>query len=237
MTGPTQPADPVGSTQEIMGTVAQSVIDSTQRLGLTWELLPATVTGSGTRSVSIMYDGDSVSITAISLVGPLVAGVRIYAVHIPPSGNFIIGFATMPGFVDGVNVTSGSLVGPVSAETDIPQLALSGLVKAGYTYLIGVQLFDSVTTTTDDWQIQVRRDTAVTGAVICQAGWSGDDLLGTHYWSWAFKATVDETLNLFFSVLRTAGAGTVTIFGSPGGPARTMSFLTLSAPSSLWRSA
>jgi len=214
-----------------------SIVANAQRLGLTWELLPATVQGPGTRSVPIRYDGDTVPVTAISLVGPLVSGVRVYAMRIPPSGNFIIGFVTMPGFVDGVNVTtSGAIVATVSAETDISQLALSGTVKAGYAYLIAVQIVNTVTTTTDDWNMNVRRDTAVTGPVLARAQWSGDDVVGTHYFTWPFVATVDETLSLFFSVVRGAGGGTISVFGAEVGSInRTMSFLALSAPSSLWR--
>lgn len=53
------------------------------------------VIGDTPAQVLAMYDGDSEPITMVSMVGPLLSEARVYAIQVPPSGNFIVGF-TVP---------------------------------------------------------------------------------------------------------------------------------------------
>lgn len=69
---------------------AQQVVADARRLGLTWTLQNATVTSSS--PLQLQMDGDVVSIAAISMVGPVGPGVRVYVIQVPPGGNFIVGF-------------------------------------------------------------------------------------------------------------------------------------------------
>jgi len=68
----------------------QAVTDNSSRLGLTWQLRAGTVTTSS--PLSVIYDGDSVGIMMTSMVGDLDIGQRVYAISVPPSGNFVCGF-------------------------------------------------------------------------------------------------------------------------------------------------
>ncbi|HLN64587.1 MAG TPA: hypothetical protein VK464_23940 [Symbiobacteriaceae bacterium] len=75
-------------------TAAKAVVDDAKRLGLTWTLRPATVIdGTNPAAVLAVYDGDTVNIAMTSLLGYLPVGARVYAMAVPPGGNFITGFA------------------------------------------------------------------------------------------------------------------------------------------------
>ena len=69
---------------------AKALINDAQRLGLTWDLRPATV--GGTDPLQVTVDADSVLVNATSMVGALVTSSRVYVLLIPPSGVFVVGF-------------------------------------------------------------------------------------------------------------------------------------------------
>lgn len=68
--------------------------DQARSLGLTWELRPATVVAASTGITTATYDGDSVPVDMISLVGTLAVGARVMAIFIPPAGNYVVGLPT-----------------------------------------------------------------------------------------------------------------------------------------------
>ena len=76
---------------------AQALVDDAQRLGLTWDLRPATV--GALDSLKVIVDGDTEQVNATSMVGALFVGLRVYVLLIPPSGVFIVGFSE-PAFAD-----------------------------------------------------------------------------------------------------------------------------------------
>ena len=87
------------------------------RLGLTWQLRPATVASSteASSTVSVLLDGDTAPIDAVSLLGGwLQVGARVMVAAVPPAANFIVGYA-MSGHVadrltyDAINVASSPL--------------------------------------------------------------------------------------------------------------------------------
>lgn len=73
-----------------------SLVDEAKRLGLTWQIRPATVTAvtSGAAAVGV-WDGDptSVEVPLIDLAGVIV-GDRVYVMSIAEGGNYIIGSPT-----------------------------------------------------------------------------------------------------------------------------------------------
>jgi hypothetical protein len=81
-------------TPELFSVATQSIVQNANRLGLTWTLQLATVTeGNSPPKVSAAYDGDpDNAITMTSIIGGCEAGARVYAIAVPPSGNFIIGY-------------------------------------------------------------------------------------------------------------------------------------------------
>lgn len=84
--------------------IARAIAERADSLGLVWKLRPATLMPpSPSGQLQIMYDGDSVTINAVSLIGRLPVGARVMCVVTPPAGNHIIGFlgADFPPSVPG----------------------------------------------------------------------------------------------------------------------------------------
>lgn len=79
---------------DLIGVGVQATVDNASRLGLTWNLKVATVRFTNVEvGVQAQYDRDDATITMFSMIGPLVPGDRVYALEIPPGGNFIVGYA------------------------------------------------------------------------------------------------------------------------------------------------
>lgn len=89
---------------ELFSVATQSIVDNADRLGLTWTLQLATVSeGSNPARVNAAYDGDPDNpITMTSMIGGCATQARVYVIKVPPSGNFIVGYAT-PGTGLGAN--------------------------------------------------------------------------------------------------------------------------------------
>ena len=79
-------------------TTVSAIAENAERLGLTWSMKPATVTGYDwdTNTATAVYDGDDVAIGMVSLTGPLLADFRVMAMFVPPSGNFIVSTLGIP---------------------------------------------------------------------------------------------------------------------------------------------
>lgn len=94
----TEPEKPEQEAPALISTGAQALVDGARRLGLTWTLRPATVTLIDSNPTSglatITYDGDSVPVAAVSLIGVVTPLDRVMGLVIPPSGNFIISLST-----------------------------------------------------------------------------------------------------------------------------------------------
>lgn len=87
------------------GVTAAAIKDQAIRLGISWEMHAATVVqpiptsvpnvsplpASKDSFVSILLDGDTVAIQAISVIGSLGAGARVMVIQVPPSGFYVIG--------------------------------------------------------------------------------------------------------------------------------------------------
>ncbi len=78
--------------QELIGTAVQAIVAQAQSLGLTWVLRLATVVASsGTSGLTVVLDGDTITISAVNASGhPMVSGARVYAL-MTSVGNYIIG--------------------------------------------------------------------------------------------------------------------------------------------------
>lgn len=77
---------------DLVSTGVQTLVETAQRLGLTWTLRPATVeSAQSTAVVTALYDGDGRPIDMTSLIGFVQPGSRVMVMHVPPAGNYIIG--------------------------------------------------------------------------------------------------------------------------------------------------
>lgn len=98
----------------------QAMVQNAKRLGITWGLRPATVrVVNANATISAQYDGDEVPIDMISMMGPLTIGERVYAISVPPSGNYIVGAAAQR---HGVHTgETGSFVFTFVTQTSVTQ--------------------------------------------------------------------------------------------------------------------
>lgn len=91
--------EPTGTdAPDLISTGAQALVDNADRLGMTWQLRPATViTSTASGTVTASYDGDDEAIGMVSMIGKPAIGDRVYAISVPPAGNFITGFVAANG--------------------------------------------------------------------------------------------------------------------------------------------
>lgn len=125
----------------LYATAAASVIDSAQRSGLTWRLIPGTiVSSSSTGVVTVLLDGDETQLSPAQslLTPPPSVGDRVLVLVVPPQGNYVIGYYGTPPEVSGIikdRVSSTANSGAIGAETVI----LTGnfmTFKAGRAYRV-----------------------------------------------------------------------------------------------------
>ena len=118
-------SDPIATTSlELPGVIAsavQQVVSDSRGLGLTWTLRIATILT--TSPLTIIYDGDTDTSNAVSMIGPLAPLQRIYSLIVPPSGNFVVGCLNTTLGNMGANTSTGGTVVTTpagGAETAVP---------------------------------------------------------------------------------------------------------------------
>ena len=105
----------------VVTSAVQQVLSDSRGLGLTWSLRIATVIV--TSPLTIIYDGDTSTANAVSMIGPLAQDQRVYCLIVPPSGNFIVGCLNATLGNMGANVATGGTVITTpagGAETAVP---------------------------------------------------------------------------------------------------------------------
>lgn len=84
---------PVDASDLPLKALAAGIADRGDQLGLTWRLIPATVSPAGeSGEMRVTLDGDSVAIAAVSMIGRLAVGARVFVILSPPAGVHIVGF-------------------------------------------------------------------------------------------------------------------------------------------------
>lgn len=96
MTGPGPIADPPSEVAQIAASAIRQLSLDPQALGISWNLRIATVASAN--PLYAQFDGDLAgsALAMTSMVGPCGVGQRVYVLIVPPSGNFIVGFADEP---------------------------------------------------------------------------------------------------------------------------------------------
>lgn len=140
------------------GAGVQELVDNASRLGLTWDLRPATVSTTDPLKVVVDGDLDTSTINAQSMVGFLEPGTRVFLMLIPPSGAFVVGYLD-PEFTQRlqppVNYSAVGASGSTSSATyvNLPNLPFVTVVKrfgSGVTnisLIMTQSLFSSAVTT------------------------------------------------------------------------------------------
>lgn len=110
------------SPAETAEATAAAVAERGKSLGLTWGLRLATVVdGTNPQAVLATYDGDDTPIDMVSMIGTLPASARVYAMQVPPGGNFIIADTGAPaGFLAANTTNNGTVATGTGTEQAVP---------------------------------------------------------------------------------------------------------------------
>lgn len=206
---------------------AAAVAERGKSLGLTWGLRLATVDG-GTNPQAILatYDGDDTPIGMVSMIGTLPAGARVYAMQVPPGGNFIVADTGAPAGYMGANTTNnGTVATGTGTEQAIPSANWDNeptyVFPPGRMFEVTVVggAFSSVATA-QAANIRIREGTAtIVGTVlgtwehIAPAGYNGAAISFTYitYVKNSRASAVSTKLSL--SIQRILGASNYSLYG------------------------
>lgn len=127
-------ADPI---VDAVVTGVDEVAKNADRLGLKWELTPATITGvTSDALIGLQLDCDVVPTNAVSLIGPVTVGMRVMVMLVPPTGRYIVGWVGMGAQVPGGTLglrTATSAEGAANA-TPIKDFGLGDII---FTAILG----------------------------------------------------------------------------------------------------
>lgn len=165
----------------------RALIANAGRLGLKWDLQAATVTGLN--PVTIVYDNDTASVGATSMIGPVLLNGRVYALVIPPSGNFIVGFPGPPiiGAVNAQTLVAGSVAASSGPEAAVP----SASFKLEPKFLFPTGLIFKVTLTFGAFP-----SAATDSATLVRIRKGSATTTGTQYVEWQVPLASSEASNL-----------------------------------------
>ncbi|MGI5151396.1 hypothetical protein ACQEVC_34370 [Plantactinospora sp. CA-294935] len=120
--------------------IAEAVLESLARLGLMWRLRPATVASVETDGTPhAIFDGDTVPIRVVSMVGPVAVNARVMVMTSPPSGNHIVGWAGPPapgGGPDGLALAEANSAA-VTAQTVVLSVPMILRARTAYRVELG----------------------------------------------------------------------------------------------------
>jgi hypothetical protein len=178
--------------------------------------------------VGIIQSVDSATRVTVNVGGGVISDMPFLASYSPAAGDNvtiarfdatwlvlgIVGAATLT-VVNGVVTSSPTAVTTTATtESDLPFLASQEPVRvqAGHIYEMFARTVSTQSVATDLFRWRVRRDVAVTGQELGFQSFSN----GVTNSNWAiqmvtiFEATVDDTFNIFWSLVRIGGTGTIT---------------------------
>jgi hypothetical protein len=206
---------------------AKAVVENAKRLGLQWGMSAATVQqnlDSG-NLIQVIFDGDSVPVLAMSLVGKLLPGFRVMVISVPPSANYIIGtFTQIYGIVGyGSRDTNTS----TTTTSEIGVLTLSSVpIVQGVAYHIYTSdmIMDSTVQNdamtvalryTDDGTSPTTSSTLLTSMEHVLGGSAAQSKAPM---SRTFIATDSFPMNILMTIVRTVGTGNVGLAAITGMP-------------------
>lgn len=223
--------NPSEEAPDLISAGIQSTVERAASLGLTWDLRPATVSeGSSPAAVLAVYDGDTVDISMVSMIGPLPVSTRVYVIKVPPSGNYIVGFASEISDLDANSTTQGTVATAAGTEVAVPsgswdfEPTFSLLNGSIYACDVSGGVFDSAGTL-HQARIRVREGSAtITGTLLgffqvtlpAGIGANVPYFYARSYIKNVTGTTVSTQLSL--TVQRSVGAANVSLFGDSNQP-------------------
>lgn len=150
----------------------------------------------------------------MALPGPFLAGQRLTAGQLNDATQKTL------ASVD-ANVGSpgtGILVSGVGAtETNITQFVLGPFDQVdGGLYRVNTRVIREQTVATNEFRLIMRKNVPLVGAIVADWNMWGtpDPNLAQLFTGWAhYSAIANESVTYFFSVVRSSGAGTLTVYG------------------------
>lgn len=210
----------------------QAMVENASRLGLTWQLRPATVTSvSSPTQVMATYDGDTVPIGMVNLIAPLLVGARVMGMAVPPSGNFIIGSSAN-------NPAAGLIAIGARNTSSTPAAGAQGVIRldnvqlyAGRDYIFRTSSLNVFSTVAGDtgalrFTYELGGTTATTGSTVYGI-WNTSAIVTTGSGTGAilsvkFTATTTTKLSLLLITQRVSGTGLISVFAGGTAPCQIM---------------
>lgn len=180
----------------------KAAIEDAARLGLVWRIIPGSVVGRGMSdpmATRVVLDGDTDSGRAVSMVGSVKAGQRVWCVQVPPAGLYVMG-----------------IIGPSMA---VPTTQMYTSTAGGiWTRPTGLSYIDATVNAAGGGS----GGAVATGAGESSMGGGGGG--GATVWARIPAALLPPTVAVGVGAGGTAGAATAGVAGGTGG---TSSFGTL----------
>jgi hypothetical protein len=228
MTDPTVPVSDVATSAS--SAAASALIQNADRLGLKWDLKPATVSQVDP-VVTVVYDGDMTPITAVSMIGNVSIDQRVYVIFVPPSGNFIVGTTSVSNGPMGVIAwarRSAPKTGLGATETGV-ELLDSFFLPVNRFYSVHTESLYIASTLNEAAFYRVRlrfttdgstpSTTSTLGSIWEDTSFSGSGE-GAAYGEFFLTPTTPNFLSVLLTFQRITGAGTFTVagLGAANGP-------------------
>lgn len=195
MTGPLATDAP-----DLMSVGAQSIVGRSKSLGLVWTRRLATViSGSSAPSCTVIFDNDTIPVAAVSMIGVLTVGSRVYVDMVPPSGNFIVGVAITSSLGRGVIARAESAANSAAVGAETVVLTISSCTfGAGRAF--GLRINSDVSASVANVGTYQIRLTGIAGTIIA-VPWQGPVAVG---------AANNDGVNKMVYVRRAAASGDLT---------------------------
>lgn len=201
-----------------------ALVENAKRLGLTWDLRPATVISTNPSKLAVTVDGDDAAVSAVSMIGTVGIGDRVFVLLVPPGGVFIVG-VTGPGrgiIARGVRTTNFTVT-----TTELGCQRLDGVaLLGGHTYRISTSTLNWLPGLANQ-AVNVGIRINLTGSATTSSteiGLATIEATSTLAPRQGVVATCDytpgsdQTASVLLSFIVIAGGGTGTIFGASTGP-------------------
>ena len=199
----------------------KAVTENADRLGLLWQLRPATVEQiDPINGITVTIDGDKTPVTATSMIGNVYFGQRVYVLLVPPCGIFIAGFIGKPQYpLLVVDACSSNVSANIGAEAVVLTSAAARF-DTGRCFEIRVK--SAYTVTVGGFALHLlRRGTSTAGVAVAEwempsvGGGTANCFNVTQQVTNTSGAPIVQQMSLTF--IQTAGTGSL-IDASPFGP-------------------
>lgn len=216
----------------LISTGTQALVENADRLGLTWQLRPATVVSIvSPTQVTATYDGDTIAIGMVNLIAPVRVGARVMAMAVPPSGNFIIGSSAN-------NPAAGIIAFGQRTTSSTPAIGAQGVIRldnvqlySGRDYIFRTSSLNVFSTVAGDtgalrFTYELNGTTATTGSTVYGI-WNTSAIATTGSGTGAilsvkFSATTTTLLSLLLITQRVSGTGSISVFAGGTAPCQIM---------------